>query len=49
VRFTSDGSLSDEAANALAIKGQDTTVEHRAGTYYLSVNSECSWHIVITG
>jgi len=47
--YTSDGTPSDIAANAIAIKGQDSTVEHGAGTYYLQVDSECSWHIVVTG
>ncbi|GAB3872593.1 hypothetical protein GCM10029964_011260 [Kibdelosporangium lantanae] len=29
--------------------GADTQAYHDAGTFYLSVSSNCSWHVVVTG
>jgi hypothetical protein len=44
-----DGSgLPNLLANELGMKGQSSTVGRGAGTYYLSVNSECNWHVVVT-
>lgn len=47
--YNSDGSPSDIAANALDMKGEDVTTEHGGGTFYLQINSECSWHVAVTG
>jgi hypothetical protein len=47
--FTADGTLKQFAVQAQGAMGQDSVVEHGAGIYYLSVTSQCSWHIVITG
>lgn len=38
-----------DGVNALAAAGNDSTVEHGAGTYSLEVNSECAWTVVVTG
>jgi hypothetical protein len=35
--------------NEMAIKGNSSTVEHGAGTYSLSIDSECDWNIAVTG
>lgn len=35
--------------NELAAKGNSSTVEHGAGTYSLSINSECNWNVAVTG
>jgi hypothetical protein len=46
--YNGDGSFDDYGAvNALALTGNDNTVEHGAGTYFLEVDSECSWHIQV--
>lgn len=47
--YDADGSLSDVAVNELGAKGSDTTNEHQGGTYYLQVNSECKWHVIVKG
>lgn len=41
--------LPDVAVNELGAGKRDATEEHQGGTFYLEVNSECSWHIVVTG
>lgn len=33
----------------LAAIGNNSTVEHGAGTYYLSITSECNWGVTVTG
>ena len=46
----SDGSMSDaEGVNELGISGSDTEYYHESGSYYLEVNSECSWTINVKG
>lgn len=35
--------------NELGAKGNDNTVEHGAGTYSLTMNSECTWTVTVTG
>ena len=30
-------------------RGSDTTNEHQGGTYYLQMNSECNWHVIVKG
>jgi hypothetical protein len=43
------GGLVNVAANELGTKGTAASVQHESGRFYLEVNSECSWHIVVTG
>jgi hypothetical protein len=47
--YNSDGSLADLAANELGAKGSDTSYEHQGGTFYLQMNSECNWHVIVKG
>ena len=47
--YNSDGSLADLGANQVGAKGSDTTYEHRGGTFYLQMNSECKWHVIVKG
>ena len=47
--YNGDGSLSDIAVNELGAKGSDTTNENQGGTYYLEMNSECNWHVIVKG
>lgn len=42
-------SLANQSVNQLGKSGQDVEHYHHGGTYYLSVNSECSWHVTVTG
>jgi hypothetical protein len=34
-------------ANAMARQGGDTTHQHRKGSYYLEINSECDWTLQV--
>lgn len=45
---TPNGGFGDVLVNELGAKGQSATVGHGSGTYYLSINSECNWHVVVT-
>ena len=45
----SGGSPVDVAANELAMKGSDSSEQHQGGTFYLEMNSECSWHVKVIG
>lgn len=49
--YNDDGSLdaNDTSVNQLGMNGSDTEYYYDAGTYYLSVNSECSWRITVKG
>jgi hypothetical protein len=49
--YGADGSLSTSNApvNQLGAKGADVEHYHSGGTFYLVVNSECSWHITAKG
>ena len=47
--YNSDGSLADRGADELGATGSDTTYEHRGGTFYLQINSECNWHVIVKG
>jgi len=47
--YNGDGSMGDIAANELGMSGSNTQYEHGAGTYYLEINSECSWHVTVKG
>jgi len=49
--YNDDGSLdsSDGLVNQFGAKGSDTQYYYDAGTHYLSVNSECSWHVTAKG
>jgi hypothetical protein len=46
---SSDSTLSQEAVKELGTDGKASTVQHGAGTYYLTVTSECLWHLAVTG
>lgn len=35
--------------NELGAKGNDVSHQHDSGTFYLEMNSECAWHVVVTG
>lgn len=41
--------LSGIAVNELAASGSDTTNEYGVGQFYLQMNSECDWHVVVKG
>lgn len=47
--YNSDNSPVDVAANALGAKGSDVSHQHAGGTYYLKMNSECTWRVVVKG
>ncbi|HEU4966408.1 MAG TPA: G5 domain-containing protein [Candidatus Saccharimonadales bacterium] len=47
--YNGDGSIGDVAANELGMSGSNIQYEHGAGTYYLEINSECSWHVTVKG
>ncbi len=48
--YNSDGSMSDaQGVNELGKSGSDTEYYHQSGSYYLEVNSECSWTIKVKG
>ncbi len=40
-----EGDTTDLAANQLAARGHDVNYEHGGGNVYLSINSECDWHV----
>lgn len=49
VQQSGNNLLDDPVANTLGDKGSDTTYLHDGpGTFYLSVNSECSWTVKVT-
>jgi hypothetical protein len=45
----SGGGLVDLLASELGKKGSGTLHGYLPGTYYLEMNSECSWHVKVTG
>jgi hypothetical protein len=50
--YVYDGSsgLKDLPVNSLSLKGSDTVNEHNlSGPYYLEMNSECDWHVTVSG
>jgi len=48
--YDGTGALKDIQANALALKGSDVIYEHNlSGPYYLQMNSECDWHVIVKG
>lgn len=45
-----DGSTNnDNGANELATSGGATDYYYDAGQHYLSINSECDWHVTVKG
>lgn len=42
-------SLANQSVNQLGKSGHDVEHYHHGGTYYLSINSECSWHVTVAG
>ena len=48
--YDGQSELKDLPVNALSDKGTDTVFEHNlSGPYYLEINSECKWHVVVKG
>ena len=49
--YNADGSAdyNDTTVNQLGTSGSDTEYYYDAGTHYLSINSECSWHVTAKG
>ena len=47
--YQGDGTLVGVAANQLGAKGSDVSNQHQSGTYYLEMNSECDWHVIVKG
>ncbi len=47
--FDNAGSAVDVAANQLGASGSATSNERRGGTFYLQVNSQCNWHVMVKG
>lgn len=49
--YSGDGTLSfaNAPVNQLGAKGSDVEHYHTGGTFYLTINSECSWHVTATG
>jgi hypothetical protein len=49
--YNSDGSISfsNSGVNQLGMSGTDVEHYHSGGTFYLTVNSECSWKIQAKG
>jgi hypothetical protein len=49
--YNGDGSLSidNSPVNQLGKSGADVEHYHHGGTFYLVVNSECSWHVTAKG
>jgi hypothetical protein len=46
--YDGNSSLVDAPANQLAASGSDTVFEHNlSGPYYLEINSECNWHVIV--
>jgi uncharacterized cupin superfamily protein len=48
--FDGNSALTDLPVNSLSMKGTDTIYEHNlSGPYYLEMNSECNWHVIVNG
>ena len=48
--YDGGSSYVDTPVNGLAMKGTDTVYMHNlSGPYYLSINSECNWHVTVNG
>lgn len=49
--YTGDGSMSfsNSPVNQLGASGSDVEHYHAGGTYYLEINSECSWKVTVNG
>ena len=49
--YTGSGSpsTSNSPVNELGASGSDTEHYHTGGTFYLEVNSECTWHVTAKG
>jgi hypothetical protein len=42
-------SLSNTGVNQLGKSGSDVNHYHTGGSFYLTINSECSWTVTVTG
>jgi hypothetical protein len=48
--YDGTSALKDLPVNTLALKGSDFVFEHNlSGPYYLEINSECDWHVIVKG
>lgn len=48
--YDGNSSLKDVPVNALSMKGTDTVFEHNlSGPYYVDINTECKWHVIVKG
>jgi hypothetical protein len=48
--YDGTSALKDLPVNSLAMKGTDIVYEHNlSGPYYLTINTECNWHIIVKG
>jgi hypothetical protein len=48
--YDGNSALKDIPVNSLSMKGTDTVFEHNlSGPYYLEMNSECAWHVIVKG
>lgn len=49
--FNKDGSpsIDNSDVNQLGAKGADVQHYYKGGTFYLNINSECSWHVTVKG
>jgi hypothetical protein len=49
--YNADGSpdYNDTTVNQLGTSGSDTEYYYDSGTHYLSIDSECSWHVTAKG
>jgi hypothetical protein len=49
INNTDNSFNSDTGANALATSGGSTDHYYDSGKHYLSINSECDWHVTVNG
>ncbi len=46
--YRSNGDYFDLAANRIGYTGSSHSYEHGGGRFYLEMNSECDWRVVVT-
>lgn len=47
--YTPDGGMVIGGVNELGENGNRVEYQHQGGTFYLEINSECAWHVVVYG
>jgi hypothetical protein len=47
-RYHSNGEPADVDANTMQSRGNDTTYIHEHGSFYLNMNTTCTWHVVVS-